>query len=214
MVFLLFFFLLANGCTRASATVEENPQYDLLTFKPSKGDERFPLLLALHGTGQTNRNYFEIWRGEAERRKVMVLAPAIESLDLEALYQLVEEVARRYPVDRQKILLAGVSSGALVARWLLLKRPAFWERVIFVASPTGEHWAETVDGKGFPPLLFVHGGQDKQFKLEEIIQQVEVLKSEGVETTLFSYPNAGHEQRPEWSRRIFDWIEARHSAIR
>lgn len=207
--FSLLFLTLVTGCARTSATVKEDPKYRLLIFKPSRANKHYPLLLVLHGTGQTPQNYFKIWKKEAIHRKVMVLAPAIENLDLEKFYELIEEIARQYPVDHEKVLLAGISSGALVARWLLVKRPAFWKGAILVASPTGEPWAETVDVKNFPPILFVHGGKDNQFKLSEIAQQVEILKKRGVDTTLFSYPGAGHEQRPEWSRRIFDWLEAR-----
>ena len=210
-VVLLLSLLLASGCARPSLLEGEAKGfgYQLLTFEPAKADQRFPLLLVLHGTGETSRHYFELWEKEAKRRKVIVVAPAIQELNLDNFYLLVEEIARKYPVDRERILLAGVSSGALVARWLLNKRPSFWRGVILVASPTGEHWAEAADVAGFPPLLFVHGGRDPQFKLEEIAQQAEVLKERGVKTTLFSYPDAGHEQRPEWSRRIFDWMEAR-----
>ena len=68
-----------------------------------------------------------------------------------------------------------------------------------------------MEGRDFAPVVFVHGGKDNQFKLSEISQQAEILKKRGVDTTLFSYPDAGHEQRPEWSRRIFDWIEAQLS---
>lgn len=188
--------LLASGCARFGGR-----------------DEHFPLLLALHGTGGSAGEYIEIWRAEAQRRKIILLVPAIrrayenKSEDLKAFYQLVERALRRHAVDKKRIYIAGASSGSLVARWLIESRPSFWRAAVLVASPADERWARETDLGGLPPLLFVHGEKDEQFPIESIRRQVAILKNRGFDAELLSYPDAGHEQRPEWSRRILTWLE-------
>jgi len=184
----------------------------LSTFKPTRKGQRFPLLLALHGRGGNGRDYLDVWKDEADRRHVMVLAPtrtrgySDEADDMVAFYRLVEEIVRQYPVARDKIFLAGDSSGALVARWLVLSNPGGWKKVVFVSSPPFEQWEDLPDGGRLPPILYVHGVADNQFKIEEIAGSVETLRRRAFEAKLISYSDAGHEHRPEWNREIFDWL--------
>ena len=215
----LLIYLLGSGCNSLQHNqLEKSPSrlyagefqeipYQLLTFEPQNRDERFALVFALHGTGMNGKQYLEIWKKEAARRRVMVLAPTIEILNLEKFYALVDEISRQYPVDQKKIFLAGVSSGALLARWMLTKRPDFWKGVIFVASPTEEWWAGSVDLGGYPPILYVHGGRDKQFEINKIQHFVDYLKSKGVDTEFFPDAKAGHEHKSEWNSKIFQWIQ-------
>ena len=188
--------------------------YHLTHFEVAGRGEKFPLLLALHGRGGTGEEYLKIWKAEADPRRIMILAPTEVPRErteyqefLQQFYDLVRSVTREYPVDRKRIYLAGVSSGALTARWLAVERPSFWSRVILVASPSHERWTSEVRPKNFPPVLFVHGARDEQFPLQEIVEHVKTLKEKGVAADLLEYPNAGHEQRPEWTREILDWIE-------
>ena len=182
--------------------------YHLLTFKPERTTQRFPLILAFHGTGDEGRKYLEVWKKEALGNRVFVLAPEITFINNEVFYQWLDRIIDRYPIDRKKIFLAGVSSGALTARWMMLERPSFWKGVIFVASPD-DGWVEKLDLRNFPSLLFVHGGRDKQYSLRRISGLVESLRRSGVDAQLIADSKAGHEHRPEWNARIFEWIRRR-----
>ena len=188
--------------------------YHLSHFEVAGRGEKFFLLLALHGRGGNGGEYLKIWKAEADRRRIMILAPTEVPRErteykkfVQQFYDLVESIAREYPVDRKRIYVAGVSSGALTARWLAVERPALWKGVILVASPSHERWTSEVKPKNFPPVLFVHGAKDEQFPLQEIIEHVKILKGKGVVVDLLEYPEAGHEQRPEWTSEIFNWVE-------
>ena len=154
-----------------------------------------------------------ILKKEADRRGVILLAPTRtkgyrnEPSELEEFYQLVEGVTRHHSIDRERVFLAGTSSGALIARWLVVNRPSFWRGVILIASPAAESWTSRVEPFGFPPVLFVHGEKDKQFPIEEIRRHVDILKEKGVDAELLSDPQEGHTQSPRWNKIIFDWIK-------
>lgn len=215
--FLLLFSL--TGCTtlpRPGAVEARNFRdlsYYLTTFQGAESTERFPLVVVLHGRGDTGEGYLEVWKREAARRRVMVLAPTRtrgytdDPADLAEFYELVEEIAGRHPVDRERVFLAGTSAGALIARWLAMNRPGFWRGLVLIASPGAESWSARVSGETFPPVLFVHGEKDGQFPVKEIRRHVETLKAKGIEVQSLFDPKEGHTHSPRWNRAIFNWIE-------
>ncbi|GEM_PF-3026226 len=162
----------------------------------------------------TGEEYLKIFKAEAEKGHVHVLAPTQmqgytnEPSNLAEFYQLVDEVVQKGSADRNRVFLMGTSSGGLIARWLALNRPAFWRGVILVASPTSEAWTSQLkDSSGFPSVLFVQGGKDAQSSVEEAKRHVEILKQKGIDAELFLDPDAGHTHSPTWNQKIFDWIK-------
>src|SRR6266508_5671459 len=79
-----------------------------------------PLVVALHGGHGHGRDFLWSWLREARSREVLLLAPTSqdrtwsimgEELDAEPLRHMVESVAERYPIDRERVLLTGMSDG-------------------------------------------------------------------------------------------------------
>lgn len=222
-ILILFFLFLSvvSGCSHlAQNTVIENEiqtkyrqgpgefkkiKYDLLTFQSRQQEEKFPLLVAFHGTGDNGPHYLGIWRREAERRRIMVLAPTLDVIDMNALFRMVELTVQSYPIDLDRIFVAGASSGAFLARLMVIERPSLWKKAVFVASPN-DQWSSKISLKDLPPVLFVHGGRDNQFKFPSTVKRIEILKKKGLQAELKAYPHAGHEQKAEWSPAIFDWL--------
>jgi predicted esterase len=200
LLVLLFF---GVGCTRL--------QEHSIAFPLENQHEGSPLLVVFHGAGQTPTQYLEVWQEEARRRGFMVLAPKMKNLNITNFDKLLNRVARRYQVDQNRIVLAGVSAGALVAREFLAAQPKRWKTVIFIAAPDKEYWLEKTNVEGFPPILFVHGEQDPQFKIVGVARQVELLRQKGIEVGFIRHPSGVHEHRPEWNGEIFDWIDSQLS---
>jgi len=180
----------------------------VLMPEPQRKGEHFPLLLALHGRGGNGRAYLEIWRKEASQRRWMILAPSYENpdFDLDAIDALLIQVKRDYPVDSARIYLEGVSAGGFISQLLVKQNPSAWKAAVFVAAPPFEAPGHQTSA-GYPPLLFVHGEKDAQFRFEDVLTRVGALKKEGIEAEVFRYPDAAHEHRPEWNGAIFDWLE-------
>lgn len=222
---LLIFAILQTGCVspvvedyydfesqNAEGEIEtQEIEYALLKQKPSYDGERFPLIVALHGRGGSGWSYLDAWYEEAQRERMMVLAPSWDTgspFPLSQFIQFVAQITKKYPVDPERIYLAGVSAGALKARWYLLEDPKPWAGVILIASPT-EPWRYKVEnGSRFPRILFVHGEKDPQQPFDEIVSNLEVLKSKGVKVELIAYPEGGHEHPPAWTKDIMVWIQS------
>ena len=85
------------------------------------GQTPWPLVVALHGGSGHGRDFLWSWLREARGRGLLLLSPTslgstwsldAPALDAARLASMVEFVAQRWPVDRARILLTGLSDGA------------------------------------------------------------------------------------------------------
>ncbi|HEY2254359.1 MAG TPA: PHB depolymerase family esterase [Variovorax sp.] len=120
------------------------PQLDL---QPA---QRLPLMVMLHGCGQTGRDFAASTRMNrlADRDRFLVLYPEQDRLanaqgcwnwyerrsgkaDAEAatLLAAIDQVLLLYPADRERVALAGLSAGASMAALLATRYPAHFKAV-------------------------------------------------------------------------------------
>ena len=191
-----------------------NLDYDLLVFKPKAPDEKFPLIVVFHGVGQSGSDYLlKYWQDDAARRRFMILsvdwkkAYRNDPVALKEIYSLLDEITQKYSVEKNKVAIAGVSAGGLLARWLVEGEPQRWKAAVLLAYATSEDWTQHAQLKDFPPFLFVHGTKDEQFSSNLTAKTVENLRQKGFRVDWIEDAEAGHEHRPEWNGKIFDWIE-------
>ena len=86
------------------------------------GKASMPLVVALHGGHGHGRDFLWSWLRDARSRGVLVLSPTSrdrtwslmrgKDVYAEAVREMVAFVAGRYPVDRARVLLTGMSDGA------------------------------------------------------------------------------------------------------
>ena len=181
-------------------------------FRPAglelKPGERLPLMVMLHGCGQTGRDFAASTRMNAlaVRQRFLVLYPEQDRIahpqgcwnwyerrsgkaDAEAatLMAAVDQACMLYPVDRDRVALAGLSAGASMAALLATRYPNRFRAVVMhsgvapgaAKSPAtalgamrGEHvppMPTTAVGKAMgaaavfttlPPMLVLHGDAD------------------------------------------------------
>src|SRR5207249_5959230 len=109
----------------ASNEREVRGGFSLYVPEAPDGQAPMPLVVALHGGHGHGRDFLWSWLREARGRGVLVLAPTSrdrtwsimggEDVDAPLLQEMVESVAARYPVDRTRVLLTGMSDGATYA---------------------------------------------------------------------------------------------------
>ena len=122
-----------------------------------------PLVMVLHGCGQTSADVQRDWgmRAAADRYRFILVTPAITRWDglrgpncwgfwlpqhrqrrrgePEDLYQIAREVEQRYPIDPQRRYLTGLSSGGAMTAILAVTHNDYWAAVATVAGlPYGE----------------------------------------------------------------------------
>lgn len=173
-------------------------------FRPPgiKAGERLALMVMLHGCGQDAKRFAASTRMNrvAARERFLVLYPEQNPLanaqgcwnwydtrsgrahgEAALIDKAIEQVCRRYPVDRARIAIAGLSAGASMAALLATGQPGRFKALIMHSgvapgvahSPLSALGA--MHGRGrtspapvavattlapWPPLLVIHGGLD------------------------------------------------------
>jgi poly(3-hydroxybutyrate) depolymerase len=221
--------LLCSGCARFSGpgdfhkdksfisipqpAGQEKLSYEILHY-PGSEEKKFPLLYILHGSGMNGSRYLKQWEKESVKHEFLVVAPLRsrgyrnDPENLRGLYLILEKILAEYPVDSDRVYLAGVSSGALIARWMMLEKPQLWKGVILIANEPYEDWMSGLDkASPLPPILFVHGEMDDSYPFLRVRDNLKKLREKGAKVSLLADPKAGHEHREEWNEQIFEWIQ-------
>jgi poly(hydroxyalkanoate) depolymerase family esterase len=164
--------------------------------------ERLPLLVMLHGCGQTANSFAQCTRMNAlaARERVFLLYPEQDLLanpqgcwnwfatrngkaqtEEALIMRAIDQVCLLYPVDAQRVAVAGMSAGASMAALLATRYPQRFKAVMMHSGvPPGEAHSSLSAlgamrgrrkvtpvaagagalGPAWPPLLIVHGRQD------------------------------------------------------
>jgi predicted esterase len=93
-----------------------------------------PLVVAMHGAGGTENMFFDAYGyGEVvrlcEKRGWLLVAPRANFIGSAPIAAIVDELAKRYPVDSKRVFLVGHSMGAGQAMTLAQQSPERWAGV-------------------------------------------------------------------------------------
>lgn len=196
-------------CSALYAEACKNVKRDQEILTPDEHPEagRYPLLIALHGSGGNKTSNLEYWE-VARRMGWLVLSPqstqplysgAYGWSDIDQgvtdLGAYVEEVLNACPVDAERIVLAGFSQGSGMAIHAALRGElgvhgfisvgTFWDDVDSFIPP-----ARSIRG------YFVAGGKDRHLERTRRIQ--EVLKVNNVPFVEEYHPDLAHEFPPDF----------------
>ena len=178
-----------------------------------------PLVVALHGGHGHGRDFLWSWLREARARDVLVLAPTArgrtwslmgDDVDGLSLLRMVESVAARYPVDRARVLLTGMSDGATYAFLAGLRDGAPFTHlapacgVLHPALLAAGALARARD----LPIYLVHGELDWMFPVETAQLARDVLTAAGARLVYRQIADLSHAYPRDENPRILDWLAA------
>ena len=190
-------------------------------YVPETWDGRttMPLVVALHGGHGHGRDFLWSWLREARARQTLVLAPTSESrtwsfmghdVDAPRLARMVESVGERYPVDRARILLTGMSDGASYALFFGLRAGSPFTHlapacgVLHPALLVGDALAPARDR----PIYLVHGALDWMFRVETARLARDVLTAAGARLVYREIEDLSHAYPRDENPAILDWLVA------
>jgi predicted peptidase len=191
--------------------------------------EHWPLMLFLHGAGERGTN---VWRADIHGPSkyiathpdfpFIVLTPLCPSNQVwsgEILSGLLDEAAKTYRVDTNRIYLTGLSMGGFGTWDLALAMPERFAAVIPIAgggndlpillARTGYASPENVAALKSVAFWAFHGAKDTVVAPDESERMIAALKRLGVaEAKITIYPNATHNS---WEQtynnpEIYDWL--------
>jgi phospholipase/carboxylesterase len=212
-----------------AATAPQPLPYVEIVTGGAPPDAELPLIIALHGRGDTAEGFAHLFRTLPARARVAILIPphawgpgqagflgarahadkrpAIAA-ELRALGDRVvatAEAIRAVHRTRGKPVLMGFSQGGMLAWTVAVAHPKAFSAVYPVAGFLFPEVLERVplDPRELPRIVAFHGGADPLVSVDEDRRGVRLLESRGARADLRVYPGVQHELPPELQRDLF-----------
>jgi poly(3-hydroxybutyrate) depolymerase len=197
-------------------------------FNPSR---KYPLVIMLHGAysnhrlalrrvfGLSNINgetdveatrYFPQWR-DIDYIVATPLARGTmgyQGIAEKDVYDVLADVERRFPIDKNRVYLTGLSMGGGGTLWLGLTRPDIWAAIAPVCpAPPAQTKSFAPNALNFP-VSFHQGGADPVVNPKGTRDWSKLLKDLGTMTQYTEYPGVGHNSWEEAYKdeAIFRWF--------
>ncbi len=188
-------------------------------YVPETWDGRasMPLVVALHGGHGHGRDFLWSWLREARARATLVLAPTSvkrtwslmgDDVDAPRLAHMVESVAARYPVDRARVLLTGMSDGGSYAFLYGLREGAPFTHLApacGVLHPALLATGALARAHELPTYL-VHGELDWMFPVATARLARDVLTAAGARLVYREIPDLSHAYPRDENPKILEWL--------
>lgn len=203
------------NATRASLqairTLGRQRSYALVEPAIVEPERRYPLILVFHGDGGDAMGFHDAWPFERVTGKNAFLAypegigrtwdleTTKNNQDEQFAVTLVDEIASRHPIDRERVFATGYSSGGFMANVLACHRPGLLRAIASNAGGAPYNQLERWDN-GYPKcpgqkavaMLALHGERDSGVTLDsgrfsaEYWGYVNGCKTDEMETTGYS----------------------------
>lgn len=176
-------------------------------------DAALPVILLLHGAGGSGRGIVTALQGVADEAGVVLLAPDSRGPTWDAIHgsygadvvfinAALEAVFSRYPVDPQRLGIAGFSDGATYSLALGRTNGDLFRRIV-AFSPGFLAPASQVER---PPLYITHGTHDTVLPIDLTSREiVEVLSGSGYHITFREF-DGGHWIPAAYAPEALRWV--------
>jgi predicted peptidase len=195
-------------------------KYVLFVPHDYKGDTEYPVILFLHGSGETGT--------DGEKQAKVGLGPAIkkeektfpfiavfpqsqkrtwraDSDDAKRALDILAEVQKEYKTDSKRVYLTGLSMGGFGTWSLAEKYPQKWAAIVPICGGGDPKQAEMI--KDIPCWCF-HGEADSTVKIDSSIKMIDALKAAGGMPKFTTYPDVGHNSwdKAYATKELYEWL--------
>lgn len=237
LIFLLIMsFFMFSACEKA-----ELAAYQKMTFENSEGktlpyrilfpknynaDEKYPLLLFLHGAGERGTdNEMQLVHGSdlflnnIEKYPAIVVFPQCPKdvwwgdpkseepkEPIALVMELTEELLKTYSIDQNRLYVGGLSMGGYGTFDIIARMPNTFAAAFPICGGGSQDVAYQYVAK--TALWIFHGAKDEVVKPEESRNMHKVLKAMSADVKYTEYPEAGHDSwTPAFAEPdLLDWI--------
>jgi predicted peptidase len=211
-----------------SRQITRSVTLDYLLYVPkaaaAKPDQKFPLILFLHGAGERGTNVWavavhgppKLVREQADFPFIVVSpqCPSGRTWDNDEVLGLLDEILTTQPVDPARVYLTGLSMGGFGTWSLGLTHPDRFAAIVPICGGGDPLKVLLADPKKAGalrtlPVWAFHGAKDPVVRLVESERMVDALKKAGVrEVDLTVYPEAQHDSWTETyaNPKLYEWL--------
>jgi poly(3-hydroxybutyrate) depolymerase len=167
-------------------------------------DQKLPLVLTLHGSGQDPGSLVSKWKDLGDKEKIILVGPkATEPARWTVpadgplfLHDLVEAVKARYSVDGRRVYLFGHSAGAVFALEMAALESEYFAAVAVHAGAIRPAYVKILDyaTRKIPSLILI-GTRDAFFPLDLVRATRDALKERGFPVEYVEMSGHTHDYR-------------------
>ena len=195
--------------------IQVEMDYLLALPKGYAARESWPLLLFLHGSGERGEDLDRVKiHGppkliDAGREFPLIVVspqcPNGQRWQAVTLLALIDDVAKQYKVDQDRIYVTGLSMGGFGTWALAAHAPDRLAAIAPVCGGGEKYWAKQISH--LPTWVF-HGGKDNAVPVRRSEEMIEALEKAGGTPKLTIYPDAGHDSWTETydNPEFYDWL--------
>ena len=177
--------------------------------------EKWPLLLFLHGAGERGDNLDLVTvHGPPKLIKngkqfpFIVVSPQCPEDQLwqpVELTALLNDVEKKYRVDKDRIYVSGLSMGGFGTWSLSAYTPYRFAALVPICGGGEKFWVKKVK---HVPIWVFHGGKDTAVPIERSQTLVDELKKAKADVSFTIYPDAGHDSWTETydNPKLYEWL--------
>jgi len=201
------------------AKISVTAKLDYLLFLPQSYEgskQRWPLMLFLHGAGESGTNLAKVKTHGPP--KVVESKPDFPFIlvspqspgrgwNSDTLNALLNDIIRKYRVDKHRIYLTGLSMGGFGTWSLAAEHPERFAAIVPICG--GGNPADAKKLVGLPIWVF-HGAKDPTVPVERSREMVEAIKAAGGNVKFTEYPEAKHDCWTETydNPELYEWLLA------
>jgi predicted peptidase len=198
-----------------SVTVEVEMDYLLYLPKEYEQNESWPLLLFLHGAGERGDDLDLVKKhgppkliAQGQDFPMIIVSPQCprnqwwQKFKLNAL---LDEIARKYHVDEDRVYVTGLSMGGFGTWELAAEVP---DRLAAIVPICGGGDARSVRRFSRLPVWVFHGAKDPVVPVQRSEEMVEALKRHGADVKFTVYPEGEHDSWTETyaNPELYKWL--------
>lgn len=178
-----------------------------------------PLIVLLHGSGRNGLSLIERWKDLAKKEAFIIVGPdastshgwKIPEDGPEFIYELVEALAAKYPINKRRVYLFGHSAGAGQALYLsLLESEYFAATAVHAGALSPEDGAYIDRARRKIPIAIFVGTNDNFFPLPVVRATRDALAGRGFKVELTEMKDHTHwyyDRAPEINRNAWDFLK-------
>ncbi len=209
----------ASRQTAEHLDVQIRYEMDYLLSLPKDYDkqEKWPLLLFLHGAGERGSELDKVKvhgppKLIAAGRDIPMIVvspqcPAEQWWNIDALLALLDSIEKTHKVDKERIYVTGLSMGGFGTWSLASRAPERFAALVPICGGGEPYWAERFS---HVPIWVFHGAKDAAVPLIRSEVMVEALRKKKGNPKFTVYPEAGHDSWTETynNPELWDWLLA------
>lgn len=179
-----------------------------------------PLVVALHGTMGDQNTFFDNpkylrppIKEAADRFGMIVVCPygrgarEYRGIAEHDVFAVIEEVAKNYAIDRDRVYLLGHSMGGTGAAYLALHHPDVFAAVAPLAAAYG--WPAFAANAKHVPFWWIAGANDKAHFHFGSGLGIDAMRAAGVEVRSDNLPGEDHYGTVKNLDRVLEWMSHR-----